>query len=63
MSKVKPFFIPPVSKITACLGLSCALALSGCSVVQVRLGMKVNLSKTPVTSMEASLPKDPGIAP
>ena len=39
------------------------LALSGCSAVQVHLGMKVYLAKIPVTSMQATLPKVPGIGP
>src|ERR1700691_6034548 len=39
------------------------LMLSGCSAVQVHLGMKVYLAKIPVTSMQASLPKGPGIGP
>src|SRR5271169_6082124 len=47
----------------ACLGLTSLLALSGCASVQVHLGMKVYLDKTPVKSIQASLPKGPGIAP
>jgi hypothetical protein len=47
----------------ACLGLAFLLALSGCTSVKVRLGMKVYLEKLPITSIEASLPKGPGIAP
>jgi hypothetical protein len=46
-----------------CLGVASLLALSGCAAVQVRLGMKVYLEKIPVTSMQASMPKGPGIAP
>lgn len=45
------------------LALASALALCGCSRIQVGLGLRVSLAKTPVTSMEASLPKNPGIAP
>jgi hypothetical protein len=37
--------------------------LSGCTAVKVKLGMKVYLAKIPVASIEASLPKGPGIAP
>jgi hypothetical protein len=47
----------------ACLALISLLALNGCSSLQVRLGWKVELDKTPLTSMKASLPKGPGIAP
>ncbi len=39
------------------------LALSGCASVQVHLGMKVYLDKTPVASMKVSLPKGPSIGP
>jgi hypothetical protein len=46
-----------------CLGTVCLLALSGCAAVQVKLGMKVYLAKTPVTSIEVSQPKGPGIGP
>jgi hypothetical protein len=45
--------------------LSCTflLALCGCSAINVKLGRRVDLTKTPVTSIEVSLPKNPGIAP
>jgi hypothetical protein len=39
------------------------LALGGCTRLQVRLGWKMHLDKVPITSMQASLPKGPGIAP
>ncbi|HXQ26341.1 MAG TPA: hypothetical protein VN822_08055 [Candidatus Acidoferrales bacterium] len=39
------------------------LALSACSSMKVGLGMRVNLAKTPIASMKASLPQGPGIAP
>jgi hypothetical protein len=39
------------------------LAMHGCAAVQVKMGMKVYLAKTPVASIEASLPKGPGIGP
>jgi hypothetical protein len=39
------------------------VALSGCAPIQVRLGWKVYLNKTPIASIAASLPKGPGIAP
>ena len=47
----------------ACLATILLLALSGCAALQVKLGMKVYLAKTPVTSIEASQPKGPGIGP
>jgi len=56
--------IPNASRFTAAsFSLLPLLALIGCSTIQVKLGMKVTLTKTPVASIEASLPKDPGIAP
>jgi len=51
------------STIAACLSLASLLALSGCSAVEVKLGLRVSLAKVPVVSMEASLPKNPAIAP
>ncbi len=39
------------------------LALCGCTSLQVKLGWKVYLAKTPIASIQASLPKNPGIAP
>lgn len=40
-----------------------SLLLTGCASVQVHLGMKVYLDRTPVTSMKASLQKNSGIGP
>jgi hypothetical protein len=48
---------------TACLAVASLLALSGCTAVKVKLGMRVYLAKTEVSSMQASLPKGPAIAP
>src|ERR1035441_6846700 len=48
---------------TACLSVASLLVLSGCAAVQVRMGMKVYLYKIPIASMQASLPKGPGIGP
>jgi hypothetical protein len=39
------------------------VSLAGCSAINVKLGRRVDLTKTPVTSIEVSLPKGPGIAP
>ena len=47
----------------AFVGLILVLALSGCAAVKVKLGMRVYLDKTPVSTMEAKLPKGPGMAP
>lgn len=46
-----------------CLAMASLLALSGCTAVKVKLGMRVYLAKTPVASMQASLPNGPAIAP
>jgi len=51
------------SIIAACISLTSLLALSGCSAVEVNLGLRVSLAKVPVVSMEASLPNNPAIAP
>jgi hypothetical protein len=40
-----------------------AVALCGCSKLQVKLGMRVEIAKLPVTSMDAHLAGDPGVAP
>ena len=45
------------------LGFAPVLAFAGCSTVQIKLGMKVDLSKLPVTTMEAAMAHDPAIAP
>jgi len=54
------------SSSTCCaafLAIAALLTLSACAAVKVKLGMRVYLAKTPVTSMQASLPKGPAIAP
>ena len=47
----------------SCLALASLLALSGCAAVKVKLGMRVYLAKVQVTTMTASLPNGPAIAP
>jgi hypothetical protein len=39
------------------------LAFTGCGSIQVLIGTKVHLAKTPVTTIEAQLSGDPGLAP
>jgi hypothetical protein len=51
------------SSWAVCLTVASLLALNGCASLQVRLGWKVYLDKTPLSSIKASLPKGPGIAP
>lgn len=51
------------TSLAVCVGLGSLLALSGCTPIKVKLGMKVYLAKTPVASIAANLPKGPGIAP
>jgi hypothetical protein len=48
---------------TACLGAAVLITHGGCASMQVRLGWKVYLDRTPVASIEARLPQGPGIAP
>jgi hypothetical protein len=45
------------------LVLSGLAALGGCSNIQVKLGTRVDLTKLPVTSMEASQYRNPGVGP
>ncbi len=79
MSRFRPFALvptlpfrvaPPVPFRNACRTAALALlagfallALNGCAAIQVHLGMKVYLAKTPITSIEATQLKGPGIAP
>lgn len=51
------------TRFAAYLTLAFLLTLTGCTAVKVKLGMRVYLAKTPVTSMQVSLPKGPAIAP
>ena len=46
-----------------CLATASLLAMGGCTAVKVKLGMRVYLAKTTVTSMQVTLPKGPAIAP
>ena len=69
MRNFKSLAPPRTSRIDAapcwkgCLGLALLLLLTGCARLQVKMGMKVPLAQIPVASMDASLPKGPGIAP
>jgi hypothetical protein len=51
------------SAIVTVVTVVALLALSGCTSAKVKLGWKVQLDKTPIASIHASLPKGPGIAP
>jgi hypothetical protein len=46
-----------------CMSLAALLALSGCAGLQMKLGMRVDLRKIPVASIQASQVNGPGIAP
>ena len=63
MSRVRSLVVSNATKMAASLGLVFLLTLCGCSKIQVGLGLRTSLAKVPVTSMEANLPKDPGVAP
>lgn len=52
-----------VRSCAVCLCVASLLALSGCTAVKVKLGLRIYLDQTPVASMQASLPKGPAIAP
>jgi hypothetical protein len=63
MSRVSSLVVSHATKRAAGIGLVFLVGLSGCSRLRVGLGLRSHLAKIPVTSMEASLPKDPGVAP
>jgi hypothetical protein len=50
-------------KIRAAAALLAAVTLCGCSTLAVKLGMRVEIAKLPVASMDARLQGDPGVAP
>jgi hypothetical protein len=62
-TRTMPRLAPSLRNISLSLLLLGTLALSGCDTIRVHLGMRVELSKLPVTSMEASLPQGSAIAP
>lgn len=62
MSRTRPAVLLSASKSLLTL-VFFSLLLTGCSSIQVHLGMKLYLAKTPVSSMEASLPNGSAIAP
>jgi len=47
---------PLLKRASTCALILCLLALTGCASVQVKMGWKVYLDRTPVKSIEASLP-------
>ena len=53
----------PISKLASPLGLASLLALAGCSALEVKLGSRISLAKTPVVSIQVRQAKDSGIAP
>jgi hypothetical protein len=52
-----------VSKRIAVLGLVSLMTLTGCSTIRVKLGLRVAIAKLPVSSMDVTMPQNPGIAP
>lgn len=63
MSSALSRFSLRASKFIAILGLVPLLALTGCSTIRVKLGLRIDIAKLPVSSMDVTLPKNPGIAP
>jgi hypothetical protein len=55
--------IPSIRNQAAFLGLAALLVLTGCSTVEVWFGYRIRLEKTPMASMQASIPKGPGLVP
>lgn len=47
----------------ACVAFMALLALGGCTAIKVKLGMRVYLAKTQVSSMQVKLPNGPAMAP
>ena len=65
MDRMEKEAVGPRWKTSSCvafLTLPCLLA-QGCSSMRVKMGWRVDLNKTPVSSIQASLPKGPAIAP
>ena len=54
---------PFKSNFILCSSILSLLLLPGCASMQVRLGWKVYLNRTPVNAIEARLPQGPAIAP
>jgi hypothetical protein len=52
-----------LGKVCATAALLAIVAACGCSKLQVKLGMRVEIAKLPVTSMDARMAGDPGVAP
>lgn len=63
MSRARSLLVLCAAKLAVCLGLVSLIALAGCSSIKVKLGMRISLAKTPVSSMEVSQYMHPGIGP
>jgi hypothetical protein len=63
MSRIGSLAVSHATKMAGGIALILLPGLSGCSRLQVGLGLRTPLAKIPVTSMEVSLPKNPGVAP
>lgn len=50
-------------KLVTLLAPIALVALCGCSTIKVHLGMRTRIDKIPVTTMDATLPNGPAIAP
>jgi hypothetical protein len=60
---IQPSHGRPIPSAAAALALASLLALSGCTAIKVKLGTRIYLAKTPVTSMQVKLANGPAIAP
>jgi hypothetical protein len=63
MTRPSPRAAAPFRFSPTILAISALLSLSACSAVKVKLGVRVDLAKVPVASIDAKLPGGPGIAP
>jgi len=63
LSRLRPRTSKSASKFAVFLSLVSLLAFTGCSSIRVKLGLRVAIAKLPVSSMDVTLPNNPGIAP
>ena len=49
--------------VIAALAAVALISMNGCAAIKLKLGMRVELAKIPVASIEASQPKGPGVGP
>lgn len=63
MGKIRPRTFRRTTKNSILLASASLLILCGCSTIQIKLGWKVSLAKTDISTLQASQYKHPGIGP